>query len=282
MSAGGPLLVFTDMDGSLLDHDDYSWDAAAPLLAYLERLGIPVIPATSKTRAEIEALRLALGNGHPFIVENGAAVFIPRGYFTRPPEGVRECDGYWVYELSAPRERWLQVLAALAEEFPGEFTSFYRAGVAEIARMTGLAPQAAELANQREYSEPVLWLGAPSRREQFLQALRERGANPLQGGRFIAVAGACDKGRALLWVREAYRSGVPCQPVDELAIGDSGNDIAMLEAARSALVIKSPVHDYPQIKRTHDIIYSTQYGPQGWAEGVGQWLAARGLMGAMT
>lgn len=280
MSARARLLVFTDLDGSLLDHYTYDCEPARPLLARLEQLGIPVIPASSKTRAEIERLRHSLGNRHPFIVENGAAVFIPPGYFTAQPEGTRERDGYWVRELSAPRSRWLQELAKLEGGFAGEFASFYRAGPAGIAEMTGLSAVEAELANRREYSEPVLWLGSDLRREQFLEALRARGANPLQGGRFISVAGDCDKGRALAWLREIYRAADATARLADLAVGDSGNDIAMLEAAQSALVVRSPVHGYPPVDNSHNVMYSTLFGPAGWAEGVGRWLDATGLPGA--
>ena len=50
-------LIFTDLDGSLLDHNTYSFDPAAELLLQLEQQQIPVIPVTSKTRAEVMALR---------------------------------------------------------------------------------------------------------------------------------------------------------------------------------------------------------------------------------
>ena len=42
-------LIFTDLDGSLLDHHSYSFAPAVPLLAELDALGIPVIPITGKT-----------------------------------------------------------------------------------------------------------------------------------------------------------------------------------------------------------------------------------------
>ncbi|TGD74113.1 HAD-IIB family hydrolase [Mangrovimicrobium sediminis] len=273
MISGSPL-VFTDMDGSLLDHHDYSWSAAAPLLAQLEQAGIPVIPATSKTRAELEVLRSELDNCHPFIVENGAAVFIPQGYFPRAPEGVIERDGYWVREFSVPRSHWLGLLGTLRHDFAGEFTCFAHASDEEIVAMTGLTPEAAHLANQREYSEPTQWLGEPVRKVRFLEELREHGANPLQGGRFLTLAGDCDKGRALAWLREAYASAGAPHPIRDLGIGDSGNDVAMLEATETALVIRSPVHEFPQLSRQHDIIYSTGFGPAGWSEGVAKWLAS--------
>jgi mannosyl-3-phosphoglycerate phosphatase family protein len=264
--------VFTDLDGSLLDHDDYSYAAAAPTLALLDRLQVPVIPVTSKTRAEIEVLRTELANNHPFIVENGAAVFIPAGYFPQQPEGTASRDGYWVRESSAPRAHWLQVLANVADDFPGEFTGFHAAGPEKIAAMTGLSPAAAALANSREYSEPVQWLGTEQRKGEFIARLSESGANPLQGGRFLAVAGDCDKGRALAWLRGVYRSHAEGGVLVDLAAGDSGNDVAMLEAAGTALLIRSPAHPFPALARETGVYLTERCGPAGWADGVEAWL----------
>ena len=265
-------LVFTDLDGSLLDHHNYSYRDALPQLDALERLGIPVIPATSKTRSEIGQLREELGNRHPFITENGAAVLVPVGYFAEQPAGTLERDGFWIMEFSPPRSHWLDLLGEINSSFPGEFDYFYQAGTAGISRMTGLPADKAEQANQREYSEPVLWLGSEQRKLEFTAALRARGASVQQGGRFLAVAGDCDKGRALAWLRGAYLQATPGRPCHELAVGDSGNDCAMLEVAETALLVRSPAHDFPALKRTDGVIYSREFGPAGWAEGVSHWL----------
>lgn len=265
-------LVFTDLDGSLLNHHSYSFDAALPALAELEQAGIPVVAVTSKTRVEIERIRADIGNRHPFVVENGAAIYIPRGYFGRRPEGAREQGDYWVLAFSPGRQRWLDLLAALEADFAGEFEYFHRAGVAGIVEMTGLGAAEAALANQREFSEPVRWLGSEARKAQFVGALRERGAHPLQGGRFLTLAGDCDKGRALVRLREVYAAEKGNVVIHDIAIGDSNNDIAMLEAAETALVIKSPAHDYPALQRESGVIYSEGFGPIGWAEGVSRWL----------
>lgn len=266
------ILVFTDLDGSLLDHHDYSYRDALPLLRQLESRAIPVIPISSKTRAEIESLREALGNTHPFVVENGAAVFIPRGYFPEQPEATVCRDDYWVREFSPGRAHWLELLESLREEFSGEYDYFYRAGTEGIARMTGLPPERAAEANLREYSEPVQWLGEPERRRLFIAALAHSGATVLQGGRFLSVAGATDKGRALQWLRSIYRQYRPGQPCHDLAVGDSPNDCAMLEAAETALLIRSSAHDFPRLQRREGVIHSKWVGPAGWAEGVTRWL----------
>jgi mannosyl-3-phosphoglycerate phosphatase family protein len=274
-SSGQLYLVFTDLDGSLLDHDDYGYRDALPQLAELESRGIPVIPASSKTRAEIERLRGELGNGHPFIVENGAGVFIPVGYLPDQPTGTVERDGYWVYSTCPPRQTWLTVLEGLQQEFDGKFDYFHRAGVDGIARMTNLPRERAEEANQRDFSEPVKWLGDAPELDFFLGKLRAAGASVLRGGRFFSVCGDCDKGRALAWLRDAYCCKLEAVHCHDIAIGDSANDCAMLEEAETALVIRSAAHDVPKLRRQSGVIYSESYGPAGWAEGVSRWLHSK-------
>ena len=266
-------LVFTDLDGSLLDHHSYSFDAARCTLERLDELGIPVIPVTSKTRAEIKQIRDALGNKHPFVAENGAAVFIPRSYFPEPPEGTEEHGDYLVAAFSPPRQRWLSLLQALAPEFPGDFVSFADAGIEGISRMTGLPAEAAALANDRYFSEPVQWLGDDQRRDEFIDALQREGAQPLQGGRFLTLSANCDKGRALSWLRAIYAAQQADTVICDIAIGDSNNDIAMLEAAQTALLVRSPVHDYPALARQQGVMRSEAEGPAGWAQGVERWLS---------
>ena len=74
-------IILTDLDGSLLDHETYSHGHAKDLLLMLEKIGIPVIPVTSKTYSEVVKLKKELNNKHPFITENGAGIYIPNSYF---------------------------------------------------------------------------------------------------------------------------------------------------------------------------------------------------------
>src|SRR5690554_5601326 len=61
------MIVFTDLDGTLLDHDSYSWRAAKPAMARLGANGIPLIFNSSKTAAEISELQSRMGLRGPFI-----------------------------------------------------------------------------------------------------------------------------------------------------------------------------------------------------------------------
>ena len=48
------IIVFTDLDSTLLHPKTYSFDAAMPALKLIKEKDIPLILCSSKTRAEIE------------------------------------------------------------------------------------------------------------------------------------------------------------------------------------------------------------------------------------
>ena len=270
-------LIFTDLDGSLLDHHTYGFAPAANCLDRLETQGIPVIPITSKTRAEVLAFRQTINNQHPFIIENGAAICIPKGYFNQRPERATELgrnEQYWIISNTEPRSQWIEILNQVGKPFADEYQTFSSIcidqGVEGLALLTGLTFEQATLAQQREYSESINWLGSDSRKADFIQQLNDAGAHLLQGGRFLSMGGNIDKGRALLQLQALYQAQYgQCQSI---AIGDSYNDISMLEAADSALVIRSPSHAMPALKRTNGVYQSDAIGPNGWVEGIAAWL----------
>ena len=152
------ILIFTDLDGTLLNHFDYDFAAARPLLGRLREAGVPVIPATSKTRAEMQHWWQETGSVDPLIVENGAAVLVPRGYFAVEPTEAKVVDGFHVGSFVAPRAHWQALLVEAREAFPGCWQSFEELGVDGIVRLTGLDPASAALAARREYGEPLNWL----------------------------------------------------------------------------------------------------------------------------
>ena len=266
------ILIFTDLDGSLLDHHSYSYSAAGPLLEDLRTADVPVIPVTSKTRAELQVLRTELQNRHPFIVENGAAVFMPKACFPELVGNVDTVDDLFCYTFSESRAYWQALLKELEAEFEHLFTTFEQAGVEGIMAMTGLSRAAAERANQRDFSEPVSWLGDEKSKQSFIAAVEARGATVLQGGRFLHITGGCDKGKAVQWLCQQYQDHYAGLDLLTLAAGDSHNDIAMLEVVDKPIIIRSPVQGIPALKH-HDVYITNKYGPEGWVEAVSKLIA---------
>ncbi len=261
-------LIFTDMDGTLLDHHDYAFDPAKPMLATLAAQGIPVMPITSKTQAELETLRLSLDNTHPFIIENGAAVLIPKGYFAEQPEDTVSQGDYWVKHFVAERAHWQGLIQQVSDDYQGQFVTFEAAGIEGIIEMTGLPRAAAEESAQRQFGEPMQWLGGEASKQAMLNELRALGANILEGGRFIHVSGLSDKGVALHWLHEVFKLNQPDKTMLTVALGDSQNDVAMLESADYAVVVKSPVKAPPVVNRAQNLLITHETGPAGWAEGI--------------
>ena len=139
------LIIFTDMDGSLLDHDTYSHQPADELLAWLRNNQIPVIPCTSKTRAEMLVLREELANTHPFVVENGAAIYMPRAYFSNASPLFDDHAGLKVKKFTQSRTHWQTLLADMPVHLNDAFVTFEQLGVEGIMQMTGLAVSAFEM-----------------------------------------------------------------------------------------------------------------------------------------
>lgn len=261
-------LIFTDLDGTLLDHHTYSFDAAIPTLKHLGKVDIPVIATTSKTYEEVIGLYDALDISGPFIIENGAAIFIPKHFFPTQPEQTIAQGDYWLKTFSQPRENYIAVVEKLVDEFGHAFRSFYQMTANEIAEVTNLSIASAKLANLRQFGEPVLWRGSDKEKQAFIKEAKKLGANILIGGRFIHVCGDCDKGKALHWLTREYQRQFKLSKTTAIALGDSGNDIAMLEAADIAVQIKSPTHSYPILDQCKvSFVYQTQgFGPVGWSE----------------
>lgn len=258
-------LVFTDMDGTLLDHYSYDFSPASPTLAKLSDRGIPVIPTTSKTYAELIELRKTIGLTGPFIVENGAAIYIPHGFFAQKPTATVWQDGFWCHSFIQPRQYWLKVLEYVAKDFVGEFSQFSTMTTEDIQDCTGLSSQEAERAARRQYGEPLLWHGSDERKREFIQAVKKRGAYPLEGGRFIHISGDCNKGVAMNWLVDEFERQRKVN-TQSIALGDGKNDIAMLDAASIAVRIASPTHTPPELQKQDQVYTSTLLGPEGWTE----------------
>jgi mannosyl-3-phosphoglycerate phosphatase len=259
-------LVFSDLDGTLLDHHSYSFEPALPMLQKLHSANIPIIPNTSKTFAELTDLRQQIGLHEPFIVENGAAIYIPIHYFSFQPKDTKSKNGFWVKEFTQPREHWLSIIERLKADFADEFNHFSNMSNNEIIAATGLSAKQARLATTRQYGEPLLWLGSDSTKNKFIQAIDKLGVTPLQGGRFLHVSGKCDKGQALVWLTQQFQIERGAQQCTSIALGDGQNDVAMLEVADIAVRILSPANAPPLLKKRTDVFTSQAYGPTGWTE----------------
>lgn len=240
------LIVFTDLDGTLLDHETYSFAPASEALAALKSAGVPVVLASSKTGAEMARLHADLGLGDaPMIVENGAGVLNPGD----------AGDG------DADYRRIRAALSDVPETLRDLYRGFGDMSEAEVAAATGLPPEGAALARMRCHSEPGVWSGTDAELSAFLEALEAQGVTARRGGRFLTLSLGRTKADAMREVAAWLGAEVT------IALGDAPNDVEMLEAADHGVIVRNdhgaqlpklPGESAGRIRRTQEP------GPAGW------------------
>ena len=251
-------LVFTDLDGTLLDHDTYDYRPALPALGRLRQAGIPVIPATSKTLAELDDLAQRLELTGPRVAENGSVIALPG-----PPPRIT---------ITRPGYAGIRAFLAQCRQRPGwRFQGFGDMSVEEIADHTGLSPEEAERAAQRLASEPLLWLGSAQHMHQFCAYASDQGLRVLQGGRFVHLLGDTDKGRALQAVTGSWGG-----PVRSIALGDSPNDCDLLLAADIPVIVRRKDGTHLALPQRPDAIITQAAGPAGWNQAINRLLERTG------
>jgi len=260
MTSHPALVVFSDLDGTLLDHETYSWSAARPALDRLAQLGCPVVLTSSKTAAEIKLLQQDMGlTAYPAIVENGAGLF-----------GVPGAQGGHVTYAK---------LRGLLETVPPHlrrrFCGFGDMSVDQLITLTGLPKDAANLAKRRDFSEPGVWSGTDPEKHAFLTEIGQRGVKATEGGRFLTLSFGATKADGMARVLDDF------QPNHFVALGDAPNDITMLEAADFGIIIANPHRDpLPTLKGEAEgrISRTLDAGPTGWNTAICALLDQLGLI----
>lgn len=262
------IVIFTDLDGTLMDHDTYEFQDAQSTLEELRRQSIPVIICSSKTRAEIEVCRRRMGLKAPFIVENGGAIFIPRDMLNLKGESFVARGGYHVLELGVPYGVLRNTWEAIKNREKLRMRGFSEMTVEEISARTGLPFEEARLAAMREYSEPFVFSDTVDRLQRLGSLLQERGLQMTKGGRFYHLLGQNDKGKAVQILKRLYAQTYPDTKLWAVALGDSANDGSMLKQVDMPIVIRKKTGQWEHFHGIGSVVQSAEPGPKGWAEEV--------------
>ena len=261
------LVIFTDLDGTLLDHATYAWRDAGEALSRCRDLRVPVVLVSSKTRAEMEALRVDLDLSWPFVSENGGGVFFPEACPMAPPPEARPIEGGHMMPLGIPYERIVRALRVLREETGWGLRGFSDMGLEEICLRTGLQPDKARLASRREYDEPFVWEGGePIDVPALVREAEKQGVRVTRGGRFFHLFGSCDKGEAVLRLADWFRKEHPV--LWTAGLGDSLNDVPMLRHVDRPVLVQSAQSFADGIEEIPRLHITEERGPAGWNRAV--------------
>jgi mannosyl-3-phosphoglycerate phosphatase family protein len=272
-----PLVVFTDLDGTLLDSHTYGLGSAREMLALLAARRIPVVFCSSKTAAEQRPLRRDLGLAQaPFIVENGSAVVVPDS------AGLAVTD--WPRVPGHPDER----MRVLGESFGAVRTGLARAtartgqpvtgyadlAVRQIADLTGLDEPSAARARQRDFSETLVDQRSLEEWSALATALAAEGLICQHGGRFHTVTGReSDKGRAVRLVAGLFSVALG-QSVVTAGVGDSANDEGLLASVDYSYLVARDDQSWAELN-VPGLVRMPHPGPTGWIDAMHHLLTTR-------
>jgi len=255
-------ILFTDLDGTLLSLNNYSFQQSLSAIEELKAAGIPVVFCSSKTRAEQEYYQEALGLNEPFIVENGSAIFVPRGYFQKPIAwNTYVTDRYEVIPFGKSISHVRETISRNREEQALDFVVYADLPVEEVADLTGLNQEGSHRAMQRDFSETIL---KGSVNNQFIEGLDSEGFHNIPGSKFhTIVSKTADKGRAVNVLSSLYKAAY--NDVLTYGLGDSRNDEAMLAAVDYPYLVQRPDRSWINLEMVQ-AKGLTGVGPEGFTQ----------------
>lgn len=261
MQKTGQMIVFSDLDGTLADFHTYSFEKALPALEALKKNKIPLILCSSKTRVELENFRSRLKNRHPFISENGGALFIPMDYFDFAFPYTRQDYDYWILEFGTPYHKIRGTMQKIQSRFPQAVRAFGNMGAQEVANLCGIPAEEGVLAKEREYDEPFI-LEDQKKLDEIREIAKKDHLQIIEGGRFYHLVGENNKGKAVTYMTDISRRAYV--EIKTIGLGDSLNDMSMFQAVDYPVLVKKPDGKHEPGIELDNLIYSPGKGPEGW------------------
>lgn len=241
-------IIFTDLDGTFLDHFNYSYRDAISCIDIIKEKNIPLVFITSKTKLEVEKIISEIKYNIIFSVENGAAVYFPG-------------------DLSVHNKIFGESIEKISQFFEKIKTNFQLINVFEVdeeklSKMVNLEIEKVKLIKKREFSLPFLMKNKEGLKDLEAEAIF-CGFKILKGGRFYhLVSKNQDKGVALKYVKDILGKGYK-----SIGLGDSGNDYDLLSNVDIPIIIKKYGNSYDEkLLAIEGGIKSRFIGPKGWCD----------------
>ena len=260
------ILIFSDLDGTFLNHNDYSYSDLKKFISKIKKKS-EIIFSSSKTFSEIRKICKKININFPFIVENGACIYFPKNYFNFKPlhQKIIEYQNFIGLPIGSNNLRKLkdQIDKNFKKDF--KFSFFSELNDKKIAKITNLKIKDVADSKKRQFSDPIYWKDTNKNLKLFKKQVKEKKIIISEGGRFIHLDVDYDKGKAVQKFLEIYKNQ-KSKSLLTISLGDSENDISMLELTNYSCCIKSSPKKKLCLKKSFNIYYSVKEAPLGWKE----------------
>ena len=254
------VIIFTDLDGSLLNHDNFEFDSIKPFIVKCIENNIQIIPNTSKTKCEVEYFCNQLGINLPFIVENGSAIYNSDLLFSN-------CEmKNKTLILSRTSEEILEVFQnKIPLSFRRKCLFLSDMDTGQQTKVLGLKEENISFALNRLFSIPFVFDGSLEIKNEFKMLFNELDIKIHEGGRILNICDNCSKGDAMKIILEKLTNNTK-KKYHSIVVGDSSNDISMLKLSNQPCVVPLPNKDHMKNLKIKNIIIAKDFAPQGWRE----------------
>lgn len=289
--------MFTDIDGTLVDINTAEYGKETDkLIRLIKERNIPLILTSAKTRLEQNKIREDLGISDPFIVENGGAIVIPKGYFPdyalrdikyplretqELKNEARDVNHEIVVELGKHADYIRAKLSDIRKKYSINFRGVADISVEKLSNLALISRDQAKRMAQRNYGETILQIQSEDI-ARFIKYVQEDGMKVIHGGRFFDVTVGTDKGIAVGILKKLFKDKFH-NNVTFFGIGDSTNDIPMLNLMDIPILVQrqdSSWVDDGEIKMknavdssrssisSNKLIKVEGIGPNGWENAI--------------
>ena len=262
-------VVITDLDYTLLN-ENYEFAPAVDALELLKQKKIPVILCTSKTFSETVYFAEKIGLKDPFIVENGGAFYIPEEFALNwnLNLALEKSGGFYFKNLGVKVDELEKFLKDFRKKFPGRIKTYQEMKKDDLMKITNLPEPLLEYSLQRQFDLPFLIEGNGELLRELEIEVRKRDLKLQRGGIFYHLSGSHTKADAL---EELFRVlGNSFIKAKKIGLGDSPNDLEMLQWVDVPVVIAKPGVGYDKIliENLENPLLPEGTGPIAWGKAI--------------
>ena len=249
-------LIFSDLDGSILDRDTFNFDKIKLFLNNLISRNILIIPNSSKTKEEIISFNKELGEDLPYIVENGAAIYDLNLVNSNFPEKI---------VLSRENKEILEIFhAKVPKNLKSKLNFLDQMDDKTKAKILGLPKGKIKFAMNRQYTIPFLFKGNQNEKDEIFKVVRKIGLSFQEGGRVINLCDKVNKASAMRKVVKMFDKVIK-NKLTTIAVGDNFNDLEMLKNSDIPCLVFNDKFTLEKIN-INNCIVSKKPAPEGWEE----------------
>ena len=263
------IVIFTDLDSTLLHGKSYSWQGASGALSLLRDMGASLVMVSSKTCAEMKQYYQELGFDDPFVTENGGAIFFgssstPVGFRTIQTRALSDRNDlrFRYIPLGKPYIQLVQELDAISRVAQVRTRGFSCMTPQEVAELTGLSIEQTRSACHRDFDEPFLIHGNSQDVQRLERVARRCGLKIERGGRFWHLFGHEGKGQAVSILKEMFKEQFG--EIFCIGLGDSPNDMSFLNLMNLSFLMGQTFDERLEMPHGRELRRLRGRGPIVW------------------